>query len=182
MRAALLALCAALAAPHAAAASRKPAPPKERTMTDPTFQCALPASWYAQPRPGGISARSPEDDGGVAAVITVRYLAPDGPEKSADSYLARQTQKPAVEVRGWRIGAVQPALVAGRKARRLVNETSEFTPPAGAPPREIPMREEHVVVPAKTGFYLLLFYAPRSQYEKQKPAFARALASFQPKL
>lgn len=170
--------CAVLAA----AAPAKSAAPKERAWSSDAFSTVLPAAWYAEARPDGVSARSPEDDGGVATVITVRYFAPGGPEKSVDSYLARQTAKPVVEVHGWSVGTPAPAKVAGRDARRLVNETSEFSPPSGMPPREVPMREEHVLVPAAKGFYLLLFYAPRSQYAKQKRAFDRALAAFHPKL
>ncbi len=165
-----------------AAAPAKSSAPKERKWSADAFECVLPSAWYAEARPDGVSARSPEDDGGVASVITIRYMSPDGPEKTIDSYLARQTAKPAVEVHGWSIGTPEPALVAGRASRRLVNATSEFTPPSGAPPREVPMREEHVLVPAAKGFYLLLFYAPRSQYAKQKRAFDRALAAFHPKL
>lgn len=181
-RIASIALCAALAAPAAAAPRRKAAAPADKTMVDASFDAALPSAWTAERRRDGVSARSPGDESGVGSVITLRYLPPDGPEKSIDSYLARQAAAPVVPVHGWSVGKPEDARVAGRAAKRLVNLTSEFTPPTGAPPREVLMREEHVLVPAKKGFYLLLFYAPRSRYEKEKAVFERVVASFKPKL
>lgn len=178
----ILTLCAALAAPCSAAAAQKTVPSPVKNVSDTTFGCALPSTWRIRQHQDGVSVSSPENDRGVASIITIRYLPPGGREKSADTYLARQTARPIVEVHGWRIGGIEPVIIAGRQAKRLVNEISEFTPSTEEAPREVPMREEHIVVPAKKGFYLLLFYAPRSRYEEQKASFARVVASFRPKL
>ncbi|OGR95272.1 MAG: hypothetical protein A2V88_04975 [Elusimicrobia bacterium RBG_16_66_12] len=177
-----LTLCAALAAPCSAATARKAVASPVKNVSAAAFECELPSAWRVRRRRDGVSANSPEHDLGVASVITIRYLPPGGPEKSAGTYLARQTARPVVEVHGWKIGRIEPVIVAGRQAKRLVNETSEFTSSTEEVPREVPMREEHIVIPAKKGFYLLLFYAPRSRYEEQKAAFAHIVSGFRPKL
>jgi hypothetical protein len=48
--------------------------------------------------------------------------------------------------------------------------------------KEIPMKEIHLVVPAAKGWYLIVYYAPRSADAVQRKTFERFLKSFKPKL
>ena len=93
-----LTLCAALAAPCSAATARKAVASPVKNVSAAAFECELPSAWRVRRRRDGVSANSPEHDLGVASVITIRYLPPGGPEKSAGTYLARQTARPVVEV------------------------------------------------------------------------------------
>ena len=114
-------------------------------------------------------------------MISVRYRAPGAPDPTPDAYMARQTAKPVVEVHGWHIGSVEAAAVAGRKAKRLINDTSQTYPPESMDSKSVPMREEHWAVPASKGYYVLVFYAPRALYDEERADFAKVLASFKPK-
>ena len=168
-----------LAAATVAAAPKAAAPGKKMTVS--SFDCVLPASWYSEARPEGVTLRGPEVVGGVAPVISIRYVAPGKGEKDVGAYMARQTEKPDIEVEGWKTGRVEDVVVAGRKAKRVVHDTSEFVPPGSMETREVPMKDEHVAVPAAKGYYVLVFYSPRSLYNKDRPVFQKILESFKPK-
>jgi len=171
-------LCAAAGA-AAPAASAAPA----REELDASFACASPAGWSAARRPDGVIFSAAGDPSGVNPVITVRYVGPDNKlYATVDAYMSRITAKPDVAIPGWKTGAVSSAKVAGRAAKRVVNEESDFVPPHALTTQEVPVREEHVAVPASRGFYVLVFRAPRAAYAAQRPIFARVLASFKPKL
>lgn len=174
--AALLAASGALAAPRKAAA-------RHETMIDASFECAVPAGWTSQRGDQGVTLLGPRDESGVAAQISVRYVPPGDPShKDADAYLARLTAKSSVPMPGWKTGPVTPLAVAGRKARTVERETSEFPPHAAMGAREVAMSEVHVVVPAEKGFYAVFYYVPRTLDKKARPLLKAFLASFKPKL
>ena len=176
------ALAAVLAAPAAAAGKAKP-PAMEKTMLDASFECGLPAGWSSTRESDGVTLLGPRDENKLAAQIRVRYVSPANRlYKNVDEYMTRMTKITDLSVPGWKIGKVEPASVAGRKSKRVLNDSSEFVPPGGRDSKEVPMREEHVVVPAAKGFYVLLYYVPRSLYAPQRPVFLKVLASFKPKL
>lgn len=177
-----LLLGSALAAPAAAADRMKPPPSADTLMTPAPFECPAPAGWTIVPELDGVTYLGPRDAHKLAVQINVRYIAPGHPSYAdADAYLARLMQKPEFEIPGWKKEPVEPTTVAGRPARRARLDSSEFTPPRGRNAKEVPMREEHVVVPAAKGFYVLLYYAPKTLAAKNQAAFKSVLAGFQPK-
>ena len=100
-------------------------------MIDASFGYSVPPGWSAQNGDRGLSVLGPRDENGVASMISVRYVAPNDPShKSADAYLERLASKPTVPVPGWKSGPAKPLAVAGRKARIVERDTSEFTPPS----------------------------------------------------
>lgn len=154
----------------------------EKTLRHAAFAVPVPAGWIAEQEEDGWTLIGPRDRK-VAAQISLRYIPPGHPSYAdADAYLARLTKKPAFEVPGWKTGPVQDAVVAGRKAKKIENDSSEFVPPRRRDTKEVPMREEHFVVPASKGFFVLLYYAPRSISVKNRPAFQKVLDGFKPKL
>jgi hypothetical protein len=177
-RAAVLALLAALAA-RPALAAKKSAP--EKTMSDKRFALAVPAGWRAQTESDGVALLGDPSKEGVFAQISVRFVPAGG--KTAGAYLERLTEKPDVEMPGWKTGPVESVTVAGRPSRRVERDTSEFARPGSMRSAEVPMKETHVVVPAKKGgYFVLLYYVPRELDAKARPAFASLLKSFKPKL
>jgi|GEM_PF-2348024 len=182
MRLLAVSLTCALATPGFAAVGAAPSPTQPTPVVDAAFECSIPPSWYVERRAGGLSARGPKTSDGLAAVISVRYVGPGASEKTPEAYMARLTQKPVVQVRGWRIGSVEAARVAGRKSKRLVSDTSQTYPPESMDGKKVLMREEHVAVPAAKGYYALVFYAPRALYEEERADFLKVLESFRPKL
>ncbi|MBI3563707.1 MAG: hypothetical protein HY079_00765 [Elusimicrobia bacterium] len=124
----------------------------------------------------------PKDKNGVAAQIEVRWVAPGDPSRpDADAYVDRLVKPGLVDVPGWKTHAPEKAVVAGRAARRVVLETSRFVPPHSRRSKEVAIREEHVVVPAAKGYFVLVYDAPASLAAKNAPAFKAVLAAFAPK-
>jgi hypothetical protein len=149
---------------------------------DASFETVAPHGWASERSAEGLRLSGPLDDNGLQTFIAIRYVAPNDKNYSnADAYVARQTRKPEFMRRGWKAGAVTPIVVAGRQSRKFSKDTVEFVPPASMNTREIPMREEHVVVPAEKGFYVLLYGAPQSLFDAHRSAFKAALAAFKPK-
>lgn len=164
-------LALALAAVVAASAAETPAP----------FRCSAPKGWTASEEDGRTVYLGPKDKNGVAAQIEVRWVAPgDASRPDADAYLERLTKPGIVEVPGWKTGKPEAVKVAGRGARRVVLETSRFVPPNSRRSVEVPMREEHVVVPAAKGYFVLVYDAPASLAAKNAPAFKAVLKAFKP--
>lgn len=156
---------------------------EKKAMTDTFFECTAPAQWESQRDDRLTTFSGPRGSENLAPVITVRYVLPGDPEKGdADAYLKRLTAKSDLDVPGWKTGPVTAATVAGRKARRVERDVSEFVPPNSMKTKEIPMKEIHLVVPAAKGWYLIVSYAPRSADAVQRKAFERFLKSFKPKL
>ncbi|MBI3299612.1 MAG: hypothetical protein HYZ75_15715 [Elusimicrobia bacterium] len=184
----VVALCglAALKASEAALPrdnARSAAAAEKDAMIDASFEYAVPPGWTAEGGEQRLTLLGPRDENTVAALISVRYVAPEDPShKSADAYLTRLASKPTIPVPGWKSGPAKPLTVAGRKARIVERDTSQFTPPTAREIREVPMKEIHVVVPAAKGFYAIVYYAPRSLDKKARLVFRQFLRTFKPKL
>ncbi len=147
----------------------------------PAFDCPAPKGWSAAPEDGRAEFLGPRDAHGIAALIEVRWIAPDDPaQPSADAYVERLTKPGLVEVPGWKTRPPETVAVAGRKARRVVLENTQFVPPHSRDSQEVRMREEHVVVPAAKGFYALVYVAPEAIAAKNRAAFKKVLAGFKP--
>lgn len=152
-------------------------------MTEYPFEASAPAFWKVHRGDDGLTLLGPRGAGGIAAQINLRYIPPGhGLYKDADAYLERLTRKPEVEMPGWKTGAVEKTLVAGRPSRRLARDTSEFVPRSSMNTKEIPMKEIHVVVPAKKGFYVLFYFVPRDIDAKSRAAWTAVLKSFKPRI
>lgn len=179
MRSAGALACAALLASSAAAA---PASPRPAILMDAAFELRLPSGWSRKPGEMKMLVLvGPADADRVSALITARYYPPgDTAFPDMDAFLKRQTAPPLFE--GSPKTETLPDLtVAGRKARHLARDASEFVPPSSMETREVPVREEVVALPAKTGFYVLTYRSPKSLHKKSRPAFQAVLKSFKPK-
>jgi hypothetical protein len=147
------------------------------------FECPTPPGWSAATTEDSVLRMTgPADDNGVQSLILVRYYAPgDKIFPNAEAYIARQTEAPLFDLPGDKRGSATAATVAGRKARRVVDESSISVPPNSLGSKKVAMRREHVVVPAERGFFVLLNDAPRVLAAKNRAAFSAVLAGFRPK-
>ena len=169
-------LSAALLATSLGASARE-------TVVDASFEVRVPAGWTLDRRDGAAVLTGPAADG-VASLISVRFVKPGHAlYGTAEAYMKRMTRPADIPMPGWKDGPVTTVTSGGRKALRLVRDTSEFSAPHSMQTKEIPLREEHLAIPAAHGFYLLVYTAPRSIDKAQRAVF-RALASkgFKPKL
>jgi hypothetical protein len=157
--------------------------PASAAAPAPKFDCSAPKGWSAVAEEDGVTYLGPLDDHHVAAQVNVRYVAPGNVSYAdPDAYVARLTKKPTAEVPGWKTYPVENTSVAGRPSRRVRLDTSEFVPPHSRNTKEVPMSEEHVVIPAAKGFYVVFFYAPKSIAKKNRAALRAVLKSFKPRL
>lgn len=176
----LLAVLFAAAPGAPAAAGQAPSPKK--TMSTASFECPIPLAWASQRKDEEAIFTGPVDANKIAARIWIRHVPPEHPlYGTAAAYMERHTRKPDIASPGWTIGKVEEIVVAGRKSQSLVNDTSDFVPPSSMNTKEVPMREEHVTVPATKGYYVLVYSAPRTLFERHRSAFAKVLAGFKPK-
>lgn len=179
-----LALAAALGASAAPSAGGKKVQHQDKpAVVDASYEVFMPAEWAIERRAGGAVFTGPAAEG-VSALISVRYVRPDHAQYGTpEEYMKRLTRPSSIPVKGWKDGAVEKISAAGRKALRLERDTTEFTSPRTMSPKEVAMREEHVAVSAKSGFYLLVYTAPRSIDKALRPVFRGLVETgFKPKL
>jgi hypothetical protein len=171
----MTACAAALAAPSRAAAVSK--------STDTgTFASALPDGWSPREEPDALILSGPVDENRLKALIVVRYYpAGDKTFSSADAYVKRQSAATIFDPPGAKPASVSSVQVAGVKARRIARELAKTANPGRMNSKEIPSREELVVVPGKSGFYVLSYAAPLALYDGNRTAFLTVLNGFKPK-
>lgn len=172
-------LLAALAVGVCSAATARP---REKKMLRPAFDLTPPSGWSLSDEESAVRISGPADKNGLAAFIVVRYHPPeDKAFADAAAYLAAMREKPLYEAPGTKIGPATEAVVAGRKARTFVKDDVAYVPPSRMDTKEVPMSEEHFVVPAEKGFYVLMYRAPSSLFAKNRGAFKKVLAGFKPR-
>lgn len=156
------------------------APPE---AVSPPFGCPVPTSWTSTGDASSLRMTGPADVNGVASLIVVRYYPPDDKVfRSAEDYVKRQTAPPLFVIPGDKREAASKVVVAGRKSTRIVKTSALEVPPNSMKSKEIPTRQEQVVVPAKRGFFVLMNDAPASLAAPNLAAFKAVLAGFKPKL
>jgi hypothetical protein len=175
----LLAVCAALTAANARAAAAANAVSKS-TQT-PSFAAALPEGWSPRQEPNAMLLTGPSDENRIRSRIVVRYYPPgDKTFSGADAYVKRQSSATMFDPPDAKPAVVTPTEAAGRKARRIVKELTKTADPGKMSSREIPSREELVVVEGKSGFYVLSYSAPAALFDANRAAFLAVLNAFKP--
>jgi hypothetical protein len=153
------------------------------------FSITIPAGWSQMP-PGGLPAKSKKVYGvdlllpsgkGPAASITVKYYAPGNSVfKTGQDYVDSNSQPFGKPEPGEKYSSVMSAAVSGRKAYRFERKFNLYDLPRTVPPTSTAMFERHIVVPAKEGFYVLLFSAQFTEGKTLMPQFDAVLKSFKP--
>lgn len=152
------------------------------------FRCDVPKDWNV------IRDRREEDrihcygaylDGakpgeGIGPALSVRYFAPDNTLfRGAEGYLQRQFAPSLVKPSGEKTSEVREVLLAGRPAKTFTRDTFSFFPRDSLDTKQIPVREEHYVVPHLGGFVIVRWEAPTASYQEIRPVLQRLLDTLQ---
>ena len=138
-----------------------------------------PKGWSARPGDGGATVLSgPQAELPLAPLISIRRYPKDGPEfKDAAAYLKAQAEPGIVKIKGQKPAQAGRVKAGKRELERVTRFASEFIPPASMNAVEVPLREEHVVVPARDAFVVLVYAAPEKGFERNRKVFQRVLES-----
>jgi hypothetical protein len=174
----------------AAGASAGTPAPAAYTSEGGYFSITLPSGWSKVP-PGGAPASAkkiygldllgPRSGAAPAPSITVKFYAGGNSLfKTANDYVELNSKPFGKPAEGEQYSAVTGAALAGRKAFRFERKYTEYNKPRTVPPETTVMFERHVVLPARDGFYVLLFSAPFADAKALLPQFDAVLKSFKP--
>lgn len=156
------------------------------------FTVTLPAGWEKRDSPFGLPAGEkkvygvevfgPAGAEGIVCRLSVHYYAPGNLlYKTMEKYIKRHAQ-PALgaNIDGKQYGKVKNGEVAGHGARLFERITYEYTPSEAIDQKKVAVYEHFAVVPAKAGFYVLKYYAPKNIARANIKAFEAVLGSFVP--
>ncbi len=149
------------------------------------FKCELPKGWLKVVDPGrsrkiyGITAYEGNRDDRLALKVSVEYYAPGNQPgyASAEDYGAKLLRS------GYRLRSVAKTgggMPAGKPAKVFEREVSIVIKTKIFFSKNVPLLEKAVVVPSKTGFYVLEFRTPVDEAQKNQEAFDTVLNSFEP--
>jgi hypothetical protein len=147
----------------------------------PWEPAAKPPKGWSAGRGDGESTvlRGPKGELPLVPMISIiRYVDGDAQFKDAAAYLKTQSEPGIAHVKGEKSAVADRVKVGARSFARVARWSTEFVPPGSMNGLEVRVREEHVVVPAKGGFFALVYAAPEKGFEKNRPAFQRVLESF----
>lgn len=173
------------------AAGAGAAGPAPYTCEGGYFTLTIPAGWGQMPA-GGQSAKAKQvygvdlllaGQGGAAAPsITVKFYASGNSVfKTGQDYVDSNSAPLGDPEPGEQYSPVTGAAVAGRKAYKFERKFNGYFGPREERKAPVAMFERHLVLPAKDGFYVLLFSAPFAQAKALVPQFEALVKSFKPK-
>lgn len=124
----------------------------------------------------GVFLDGPKEDEGIEPTLSVRYFAPDNTFfAGAEGYLQRQFRPSRIKLSGETTSDARDVSVAGRPAKTFTRDTFRFFPPDSLDTKQIPVREEHFVVPHLGGFVVIRFEAPTKVFAVRRTVLQRLL-------
>lgn len=190
---ALAAPAAVSAAPAAKAKTKAKAARtfKPYSMDKDYFSCSIPSDWSverdadkdAEYRIYEVQLLSPKA-GKAPVFIYVSYYAKDNEDFNGyEDFVRRNSRNVAGETRTNREVYETPRKteLAGRRALELVRERLVYLHPESKSDESVQLKEKMYVLPAKEGFYVLHFSAPKAAFVADLPVFEKVAASFKGK-
>lgn len=183
----LLAASCCAAESVAAEEERARAPYAKFELEKGRFACEVPAGWLQVRDPAdderikayGVFLRGPRADAPVGPTIALRYYTAENTLfSSAAAFLKRQLDPGPIPLSGEKTGAVVETKLAGLAAKTFRRDTFEYWPPRSLDTKEIKVREEHIILEHKEGFFVLRYEAPTSHFRRWRPAFQHVLDTF----
>jgi len=179
-------VAAALVAATSIAAAEEPEATLYRTIEirEGHFRCEVPEGWNfdrdereeSRIHYHGFSVDGPKGDEEIGPVLSIRFFAPDNTLfRGAPGYLARQLRPSRIKLAGEKTSEARDVIVAGRPAKTFTRDTFRFFPPDSLDTRQIPVREEHFVVPHLGGFVVIRFEAPTKVFAVRRTVLQRLL-------
>lgn len=157
----------------------------------PYFDCIVPHDWGVNKNPEFSSKKSkifglrlvgPRSPSGALVRIDADYFAPgnrghDSPEEYVRT-VAMLDGGVGIGLPGEKITRPEPADFKGLKATRFTVNTFDFIRVTRTSDRKVAIQEEHLVIPAGKGFYVLEYTAPPDLINKYRPIFEKFKESF----
>lgn len=171
-----------------AQAKAKAAQYKNFTMDNNYFSCQVPADW-SQERDKDkdeeykiyeVQLMSPKA-GKAPTFIKVSYYSKDNADFNGIKDFVDSNSKNALgETKSARelYEPVKAITLAGRKAQLLARERMVFLHPESKSDESVQLKEKLYVLPAKAGFYVLHFSAPKDLFLSNQSVFEKVAKSF----
>jgi len=159
-------------------------------MDNNYFTCEIPATWQfgrdketdAEYKIYEIQLIGPSSDK-ASSEIYVSYYAQDNEDFSDyNNFLVRNSKNILGETKSGRenYGPVKKVVLNGRKAFELVRERMVYLHPQSKSDESVHIKEKLYVLPAKEGFYVLYYSAPKILYDEQLSVFEEVVQTFNP--
>jgi hypothetical protein len=153
------------------------------------FACEVPKGWMDirdkredhRVRVYGMFFVLKGSHAGVPPHVRVDYYAPDNAYfPSADHYIKRQYEPPLLKSPDKKISDIEETIVNGSKARRFVRDKFAYWPPHSMKTKETAVREEHTVLTAREGFFLIEYDSPQDEFALYRSDYQHILDTFRP--
>ncbi len=169
------------------------------------FSIVVPRDWKKKEKDhpygdltkiSGITVTGPKNKDGVSITLSVLYYGGEGIFTTAEAFI-RGKLNSTVRIDYDTKTAVTDIVTAGRKGKKFQIRTFEivYLPVRNMPPavegrvyeivppvKRVNMIQEYCVIPAKKGFYVLLYGAPEDVADDYRGVFEKMAGSFEPHL
>ena len=157
---------------------------------DGYFSCEVPQGWQLlrddkEQRRGvfQIELIAP-GEGPALMTIYVSYFSEDNIYfKDYQDYVeSNSTDDLGIAAETDKYGPVSTTALSGRKAFEFEREQKEYLHPESPSDESVILKEKFYVLPAREGFFVMHFSAPKAVYEKRLPVFDRVARTFKGRL
>jgi len=160
-------------------------------MDNNYFSCSVPAAWTLERdrdkdeeyKIYEIQLLAPKADKAPVSIF-VSYYAKDNEDfNDFQSFIKRNSKNVLGETKNVRenYSPMKKIKVAGHNGFELSNEIMEYLHPESKSDESVQMKEKMYVLPAKDGFYVLKFSAPKTAFAANLPVFEKIARSFKGK-
>ena len=181
----------AAAACAGAQAKNRGAQYNKYVMDNNYFSCSVPAAWTLERdrdkdeeyKIYEIQLLAPKADKAPVSIF-VSYYAKDNEDfNDFQSFIKRNSKNVLGETKNVRenYSPMKKIKVAGHNGFELSNEIMEYLHPESKSDESVQMKEKMYVLPAKDGFYVLKFSAPKTAFAANLPVFEKIARSFKGK-
>ena len=191
----LMAVCFAAGALYAggvAPAPKAAAPQfKKYSMDHGYFSCSIPAAWSLERekekeeeyRIFEIQLLAPKADKAPTTVFVSYYAKENEDFDGPADFIDRNSTNALGETKSLRENyePVKKITLNGRKAFELSREKLAYLHPESKSDDSVQLKEKLYVLPAKQGFYVLHFSAPKDLFAENLPVFEKIAKSFKGK-
>jgi hypothetical protein len=180
------ALCAG--APKAASRAKGAASFEKYTMDNGYFSCLIPAAWTLdrdkdkdeEYKIFEIELTAPKSDKAPVAIFVSYYAKDNRDFNGYTDFISRNSTDLFGKTKSARdnYAPVKKIIFGGRKAFQLASERMEYLNPESKSDDSVLLKEKMYVLPAKDGFYVLRYNAPKTLFSEYLRVFEKVAKSF----
>ena len=155
------------------------------------FSCLIPAAWTLQREKNKdeeyrifeIQLLAPRSDKAPTSISVSYYAGENEDFDGHEDFIDRNSSNALGEVKSEREAyePVKKIKLNGRKGFELASEVMEYLHPESKSDESVQLKEKMYVLPAKEGFYVLKFNAPKEFFAENLPVFEKLVKSFKGK-